>query len=140
MSVCLIVIAGCGSSRTTQFKAGYAAAQAPLNQTFLDVSRTVTHVKGETLAEIARSFGALADRLGEELAPLEALKPPAVAATAFTKLCTSLDRVERDLRGTSVALRAKDLVAAAHALEHLRSDAVTAADAATGVAQKLDHK
>ena len=137
MILVLIAVTGCGASTTAQFKSGYAAARAPLNRTFAEVDKTFTDTKGKTITEIAQRLGALADRFGKELAPLEALKPPGIVATAFTTLTRSLNRVERDLRGTYAAVNAGNLPAAELGLEMIRSDAGAATDAATAVAQKL---
>jgi hypothetical protein len=136
----LIAIAGCGSSTTAQFITGYSAAQSPLNRTFVGVKKAFTEAKGRTIPEIARSFSTLADRFGQELPALEALKPPTRLATAFTTLTTSLNRVERDLREASLAFERKDVVEAAHSLQNLQSDSVAATDAATAIARNLDHR
>jgi hypothetical protein len=138
--LCLIAITACGANATAQFKTGYAAARGPLNRTFVDVGKTLTHAKHGSATEVAHSLGTLADRFGTELAPLEALKPPPNVATAFRTLTTSLNRVERDLRGTSVALKVRNLVAADLGLKSLRSDSGAATDAAVAIAQKLSHK
>jgi hypothetical protein len=137
--LCLVVIAiaGCGSSATAQFKSGYVAAQRPLNRTFVEIKHAFTHAKGKTLPELARSFGALADRFDQDLPALEALKPPAGVATAFTTLTASLERIERDLRGATAGFRRKDVVAAAHSLQSLQSDAVAASDAASVISRGL---
>jgi hypothetical protein len=135
--VCLVGIAACGSSTAAQFKAGYASARGPLNRTFAEVAKTFRRVRGKTVAEAATSFGTLAARFGEELGPLETLDPPPKLATAFRTLTSSLNRVESDLRGASTALAAKDVVAAAHSLQNLQSDASAATDAATVVTEKL---
>jgi hypothetical protein len=135
--VCLIVTAGCGASTTAQFKSGYAAARAPLNRTFVEVAKTFKQYKGKTAAQLGRRFGTLAVRFGQDLAPLEALKPPPRVATAFATLTACLNRVETDLRGASKALKGNDVVAAAHSLEDLTSDASAATDAATAVTKKL---
>jgi hypothetical protein len=140
MILCLIVTAGCGSSTTAQFKTGYAAAVPPLNRTLMAVTETFAHDKGKSVSQIARSFGDLADRFGKELAPLEALKPPASVAPDFATLTSSLNRVERDLRGPSVAVKHRDVLGVALALESLPSDAGAAADASAAIAEKLDHK
>ena len=135
--LCLIALAGCGSSVTAQFKAGYAAARLPLNRTLAEVSKTFADARGKTVAEIAGSLGLLADRFGKELPPLEALKPPARAATAFATLTSSLKRAERDLRGAYAGVQGGNLAAAELAIERLGSDAGDAVDAAVAVGQKL---
>lgn len=134
------MITGCADSHTGQFKARYAAAQAPLHRTFVDVTTTFSHAKGKTLAELARSTGRLADRFSRELPAIEALKPPPSVATAFTTLTMCLNHVGRDLRRTYVALKSKDFVAAGQALGSLERDATAAMDAAAEVSRKLDHK
>jgi hypothetical protein len=125
--VCLIAISGCGGSATGRFKAGYAAARAPLNQTFVDIASTFAGAKGESIDEISRSLGALADRFGTKLARLEALKPPAGVAVTFRTLARSLQRVEGDLRETAAAAK-------------LQSDVRSASDAEASVTHTLYHK
>ncbi|HWF35013.1 MAG TPA: hypothetical protein VG295_06565 [Solirubrobacteraceae bacterium] len=136
----LLAVTACGTSATERFKARYAAAQAPLNRTFADIANTFTHAKGKTTAEIAGSLTALADRFHRQLAPLEALKPPAPVATAFRTLTGGLDRMERDLRATSSAVKGRDLVAAHDALASLQRDAGAATRAASAVTHTLNHK
>jgi hypothetical protein len=139
MALCLIVIAGCGSNATAEFKTGYAAARAPLNRTFVEVARTFSNSKGKTISEITRSLGTLSDRFRKELAPFQALKPPASVATAYTTLTTSLNRVNRDLREIYVAVKGRNLAVATLALAKLRSDAGAASDAAAAITHKLNH-
>jgi hypothetical protein len=138
--LCLIALGGCGGNTSAAFKAGYAAARIPLNRTLADVSKAVTRTPGKTAAGITQRLGALSARFGKELAPLLSLKPPAAVATAFTTLTSSMRRVDSDLKGTYLALRAGNLAAAQLALESLKSDAGDAADAGTAVRRKLDHR
>jgi hypothetical protein len=138
--LCLIALAACGGNPTAQFKTGYAAARVPLNQTLTAVGKAVTRTPGKTAAGIIRRLGALSARFGSELGPLLALEPPAGVATAFRTLARSMQRVERDLQGTYLALRGQNLAAAQLALESVRSDAAAAADAGAVLAQKLAHQ
>jgi hypothetical protein len=138
--LCLIALAACGGNPTAQFRTGYAAARLPLNQTLTGVGSAVTRTPGKTAGAIILRLGVLSTRFGAELGPLLALKPPAAVATAFRTLTRSMQRVERDLRATYLALRGQDLAAAQLALESVKSDAAAAADAGGAVAQKLAHK
>jgi hypothetical protein len=138
--LCLIALTACGRDTTAQFKSGYAAARVPVNRALTAVGKTVTRTPGKTAGEITSRLGALSSRFGSELAPMLALKPPASVATAFTTLTSSLERVDRDLQGTYLALRSGNLLAAELALESLKSDAGDAADAGTAVTQKLAHR
>jgi hypothetical protein len=137
---CAVSAAGCGGGATAQFKADFSAAQRPLNRTFADVATTFTQARGKSVTEIVRSLDALDARFRTQLAPLEALKPPVTVAASFRTLTSSLKRVESDLRATSAAVKARDLLAAHQALASLQSDAGTATKAAGAVAQKLNHK
>ena len=132
----LLLVTACGNA-TAQFKTGYAAARVPLNRTFVDVGKTLVHAKRKSATELAHSLGALAERFGKELAPLEALSAPPSVATAFRTLTSSLNRVERDLQGTSVAFATSNLVAADLGLKSFTSDAGAATDAALAIQQKL---
>jgi hypothetical protein len=139
LCVTALALAGCGGSASTtkQFEGGYAAARAPLNQTFDDVSSTLATARGKSSAEVAASIDGLAARFSRELAPLHALKPPPAAALAFTTLTSSLDRVGGDLRGISSAVKRRDLGGVQLAVESLQSDARAAALAARAIEQKL---
>jgi hypothetical protein len=138
--LCLIALASCGGNTTAQFKTGYVAARVPLNRTLTSVGKAVTRTPGKTAAGIIRRLGVLSARFGDELGPLLALKPPASVATAFRTLTRSMQRVDRDLRETYLALGGQNFPAARLALESVRSDAAAAADAGAAVAQKLAHK
>jgi len=135
--LCLAVLAGCGSTAPPQFQAGYAAARRPLNQILSDVNGALKGVRGRSTVRVAGTVGALAGRFRKALAPLEALKPPARIATAFTTLTSSLRRVENDLREISIAARRRNLVGASLAVESLSSDARAASQAAAVIKQKL---
>jgi hypothetical protein len=137
--LCLVALAaGCGSAATpAQFASGYAAARGPLNQTFGEVNRSLAAARGKSSTEIAAGVGALAVRFANQLAPLEALTPPARVAIAFTTLKASLRRVAADLRGIASAARRRDLAGAQLAVENLASDAHSASLAAAAVKQKL---
>jgi hypothetical protein len=136
---CVIAVTGCGGA-ADPFKAHYEAAVLPLHQTFADLASTFIHAPGKTTAEIAQSLGVLSDRLGRQLAPLEALKPPRAVAIPFRALTTSLNRVAGDLRATYVAVTHHDVAAAQPAIVSLQRDARVATDASAAVKDKLDHK
>jgi hypothetical protein len=136
--VCLVVLGGCGSTNlTAQFKAGYAADRGQLNLVFSAVNKTLTAVPRKSTAEIAGTVSVLAARFGKNLAPLEALKPPARVVTEFATLTSSLQRIESDLRGISVAAKRRSYKGAVLADEQLNSDARAARDAATAIKRKL---
>ncbi|HWF52962.1 MAG TPA: hypothetical protein VG294_20120 [Solirubrobacteraceae bacterium] len=137
---CAVSVAGCGGGATAQFKAGFSAAQRPLNRTFADVATTFSQARGKSVKGIARSLDALDVRFRKQLAPLEALKAPPAVAASFRTLTSSLKRVEGDLRAISAAVKHRDLLAAHQALGSLQSDAGAATNAAGTVAKKLDHK
>jgi hypothetical protein len=132
------VLAGCGSSNpTAQFKAGYDAARGPLNATFIDVNNTLTSTRHKSTGEIAARVGVLAARFRNDLAPLDALKPPARLATAFTTLTSSLKRAESDLRAITVAANHRSFAGALLAIQNFDSDSRSATDAAIAIKQKL---
>jgi hypothetical protein len=138
--LCLLAVAlaGCGSASTTsQFESGYAAARAPLDRTFADVTKAIAEARTTSSAELSRSIGDLATRFAQDLAPLEALTPPPAVATAFTTLTSSLKRITADLRGISGTAKRRDLGGAQLALESLASDERAASLAATAIKQKL---
>lgn len=139
LTVCLMVVAGCGSSSnpTTQFKNGYAAARGPLNTTFSEVSSALRGTARGGAAVTAGTVEVLAARFGTDLAPLKALKPPGQVATAFATLTASLGRVESDLREISAAAKRRSFGGAVVAVEKLESDARAATDAASAMKRKL---
>jgi hypothetical protein len=136
--VCAIVLAGCGStSPASQFKSGYAAARGGLNTTFTQINQALRSTPRGSAVATAGTIGVLAARFEKDLAPLEALTPPAGVATAFGTLTTSLGRVERDLRDISVAADRRSFGGAVLAVEKFDSDARAASDAATAIKRKL---
>ena len=138
VTVCMVVLAGCGSTDpTAQFKAGYDAARGQLNTAFSDVNKTLANTSRQSATQIAGTVGVLATRFHKALTPLEALKPPASVATAFATLTSSLTRVETDLRGISLAAKGRSFHGAVVAVEKLDSDARAASDAAAAIKRKL---
>src|ERR1700757_3302379 len=88
--LCLL-IAGCGGSSTQNtspatpaFKASYEKLRGPLNHTGTAVANELLQSAHQTDVQLATAFGGLATTFHSELVQLEALKPPANLAAAFS--------------------------------------------------------
>ena len=83
--VCALAVLGglsaCGGSDTTaQFKSGYNAVRAPLNQTGQQIAAEIQQAPKQTDAEVAAKFRGLATQFSSQLAKLKSLKPPSSVA------------------------------------------------------------
>jgi hypothetical protein len=129
-AILCVLLAGCGGSTegtsaspgTAAFKAGYQKLRGPLNATGEAVAQELQQSAHQTDVELATAFGGLATTFHGQLVELEALKPPANLASAFSAATYAANRVDTDLRSISRAAMRRDATAAGKATTALGRD------------------
>src|SRR5437763_4413000 len=143
--VCLVavlaVLSGCGGSdMTAQFKSGYDAVRAPLNQTGQAIAQEISQASKQSDAQISANFSSLAQRFSAQLAKLKALKPPSSVAAQWTNVTDAATRLDSDLSAIASAAGTHNSSATQKAATSLAADASALTQAITPIKQKLGLK
>jgi hypothetical protein len=138
------LLSACGGSsssdQTANFKTSFTPVVHQLKSTSQAIGRAVEGAGSQTDAQIATTFGDLANRWQTQVNALQPLKPPASVGTAFTTLKRAATRAEADLNGIVSAAHTHSAPAARRASANMVIDIAAAKSAATTVTDKLGIK
>jgi hypothetical protein len=139
-----MVLAGCGSGTSStssasqaDFKAGFAASQREFRKLGIDLAKDITRAGSKTDAQLAKEFGALAKRAGQQASQLAALKPPAKYTKRITRLVAGFRATQADLSKIATAATSHDASSAQSATRTLLTDAARIKTADTSLSTDL---
>jgi hypothetical protein len=132
--VLALLASGCGGSGE-HFKRDYAAEQPELTRLGTDIGNALQGARGRSDAQLESQFTDLAQRTGEALKKLQAIKAPRKDAVLFDTVEGGLRKVQQDLGAVAAAARADSAGAAQSATTALIADAT----AVKGAGDQLKH-
>jgi hypothetical protein len=138
-----IALAGCGSSgkssTTSQasFKTGLATSQQDFRKLGTDIAKDITGAGNKTDAAIAREFGNLATRAGQQADQLAALHVPARYHRQVASLVSGFHAVKADLANIATAATHHNASNAQAATRELLRDAATIKTADNALSKSL---
>jgi hypothetical protein len=128
-----LTVAACGSTDTQDdsdaFKRAYAAQSVELKAIGDEILAAIRGADGQTDAQVAATFGALATRARASADVLDGLVAPDDARSALTRLQGAVGRAAGDLDAITTAARAGDAAAAMQASQALVTDSSPIRDA-----------
>ncbi len=142
-AVASIAVAGCGSSkpssstRQVEFKTGFVTSQKDFRKLGIDIAKDIRGAGSKTDAELAKEFGGLATRAGQQASELAALKAPAKYAKRVANLVAGFHGIKADLSKISTAATDHDASGAERATRALLTDAATIKTADTSLSKAL---
>lgn len=138
-----MAVAGCGSAKSSSstsrvdFKTGFATSQQEFRKLGTDLAKDITRAGSKTDAQLAKEFGALAKRAGEQARQLAALKPPAKYAKRIDSLVQSFNATKADLANIATAATTHNASNAEAATRELLTDAAKIKTADTSLSRDL---
>src|ERR1700722_12883989 len=126
LAAMLVALSGCGGSSSSDQTSKFKTGISPVVNQFKDISQgigtAIEHAPSQTDAQLATTFHGFAGRWQTQLKQLEALKPPASVAAAFTTLTGAAGRTEADLTAIAAAAQTHAAAAAKQASSALVTD------------------
>jgi hypothetical protein len=142
--IATMTLAACGSGTSSSssagqadFKAGFAASQREFRKLGIDLAKGITRAGSKTDAQLAKEFGALADRARHQASELAALKPPARYTKRIASLVAGFRATQADLSKIATAATSHDASSAESATRTLLTDAAKIKTADTSLSRAL---
>ncbi len=138
-----MAIAGCGSGKSSSstsqvdFKTGLATTQQAFRKLGTDIAKDITGAGTKTDTQLAKEFGGLATRAGQQATQLAALKAPARYTQRMTNLVAGFHAIKIDLAKISTAATQHDATSAETATRSLLVDAAKIKTADTSLSKDL---
>jgi hypothetical protein len=138
-----MVVAGCGSSKPSSstshvdFKTGFVASQKDFRKLGTDIAKDIMGAGSKTDAELAKEFGGLATRAGQQASQLAALKAPAKYTRRVANLVAGFHGIKADLSKISTAATDHDASGGVSATRALLTDAAAIKTADTSLSKAL---
>ncbi len=138
-----VAVTGCGSGTSSsstsrvEFKTGLASSQREFRRLGTDIARDITGAGSKTDAQLAKEFGGLATRAGQQAAQLAALTAPARYTRRMSSLVAGFHAIKADLSKISTAATDHDASSARTATRSLLIDAAKIKTADTSLSKDL---
>jgi hypothetical protein len=144
LTAMLTLVSACGGSsssdQTATFKKSFSSVANGFRADSQAIGTAIQQAPSRTDTELANTFRNLAQRWQTQVSRLEALKPPASVAGAFTKMTGATQRAESDLNAVATAVGGHNAGAARTAARSLVTDIVAAKSDSQTITSKLGIK
>ena len=133
-----VVVVGCGSSSSSDFRKKYNQVTRANASLPTDVNTAVTTASGKSDADLARRFSSLSDRTNRYVDQLQQLKPPSKAKDEYNAFLGSLRKIANDVSAISSAATSHDARKARASVQSLGTDAKSSGSAEDALKKAVD--